>query len=344
MTLLKASRRLSMSLLACALTLTGAALSSCDSLIYDDQGDCSVHYNVSFIYPRDEGFSYHVKSVTLFLVNEGGDVVLTKSESGEALSKPDYTMDMDVAPGTYDIIVWGEGEAAMADHTAFEIGRGSVLQSLTATLPLSGVEGDLYSDKDIRPLFHGMLKSANFPDSYGDIEIGQVELVKDTNVFQILLQSYDGSEIDSADFSFSIEADNSQLAYDNAITSTTPFSYRPWQVTPVMADFEDTSRADDIINGIFAELTTGRLMPGRRPLLVIRRNSDGVDVLRIDLIKYLLMVKGEYNRLLSDQEYLDRLSVFSLVFFLDSDRNWYTAGGIYINGWRVVPPQQEVVG
>lgn len=344
MTLSKASLKLSKALIAGTIALMGVATSSCDSIIYDDQGDCSVHYNVAFIYPRDEGFAYHVKTVSLSLVNKSGEVVLTKTENGEALAQSGYTMALDALPGTYDIVVWGMGDAAMPDHTAFVLGTGSNIQSLTATLPLSGSDGNLYSDKDIRPLFHGMLTDVNLPDTYGYIEVGPVELVKDTNVFQILIQSYDGTAIEPSDFSFTIEADNSELAYNNMVTSTTPFAYRPWQVTPVMAEFEDSSRAGDVINGLLAEMTTGRLMSDRRPTLVLHRNSDGEDVFRIDLIKYLLLVKGEYNRLLTDQQYLDRVSSFTLMFFLDADRNWYTAGGVYINGWRIVPPQQEVIG
>ena len=51
------------------------------------------------------------------------------------------------------------------------------------------------------------------------------------------------------------------------------------------------------------------------------------------------MVKGEYNRAMTDQDYLDRKDSYTMMFFVDADRNWYIAGGVYINGWRIVPPQ-----
>ncbi|WP_304643808.1 FimB/Mfa2 family fimbrial subunit, partial [uncultured Muribaculum sp.] len=83
----------------------------------------------------------------------------------------------------------------------------------------------------------------------------------------------------------------------------------------------------------------GRLIDTRTQRLVVRRNSDGEDIININLIQYLLMVKGEYNRQMSNQEYLDRNDNYSLMFFVDDNRNWYIAGGVYINGWRIVPPQ-----
>ena len=44
---------------------------------------------------------------------------------------------------------------------------------------------------------------------------------------------------------------------------------------------------------------------------------------------------------MTDQEYLDRQDDYSILFFIDASNNWYMAGGIYINSWAVVPPQNE---
>ncbi|MDE6557166.1 MAG: FimB/Mfa2 family fimbrial subunit, partial [Duncaniella sp.] len=50
MTLSTASRFLNKMLLATAVAGMGLTAASCDSLIYDDQGDCSVHYRLTFKY------------------------------------------------------------------------------------------------------------------------------------------------------------------------------------------------------------------------------------------------------------------------------------------------------
>ncbi len=345
----------------------GAALTSCDSAIYDDQGDCTVHYRVTFTYDMNmkfaNAFPHEVKSVTLYVYDSQGALVTSKTDSGSALASPDYFMDIEVLPGKYDLLVWAEGESVMTDHTAFKVESSAQtpMNGLGATLPLDGQDGPvspetgLYVDRDITPLFHGIMRGVDFPDTYGTVVLGPVSLTKDTNVMQVLLQNIDGTPIEESDFDIYITADNNQLNYLNDVVSTTPFGYRPWNITMTSASFDEPdpdavapasnipslygSRAQTEANGLLAELTMGRLMADRRPVLVVRRNTDGTDIIRINLIQYLLMVKGEYNRNMTNQDYLDRKDSYTLMFFVDKDSNWYIAGGVFINGWRVVPPQ-----
>ena len=82
--------------IVCALTLLG-----CDSVIYDGEGDCSVNYRVKFRYDMNlkfaDAFAREVESVTLYLLDGGGRVVWQRTESGEALGKEGYAMEVDVA-------------------------------------------------------------------------------------------------------------------------------------------------------------------------------------------------------------------------------------------------------
>lgn len=341
------------SLIALSAIALAATFSSCDSWINDEEGDCSVHYKVAFSYTMNmayaDAFARQVKSVTLYVVDKSGKVVATKTGSGDALANPGYLMGVDVRPGKYDLLVWAQGESPVTDPTSFQIGTGNNITDLTATLPLvlsvGGPDPDARCSKDIVPLFHGLMTDVDFPDTYGDVTVATVDLTKDTNVFKVLLQSMDGTEIDPGDFSFAIEADNNILSSTNNIISTTPFLYTPWNVTPTSASFDRPqtpapSRADEPVNGLMAELTTGRLMVDRKPILIVNRKTDNTDIIRIDLLQYLLLVKGEYNRLLTNQQYLDRTDSYTLMFFLDADHDLYLQAGIYINGWRVVPPQQ----
>lgn len=332
----------------CSLMLaSGLVFTGCDSLFFDDEGDCSVHYSVPIVftesYDGGDAFVGQVRSVTLYVVDTEGRVVTTQSAAVAGDENESYYMQVDVAPGTYDLLVWGEGESPKADATSFAIGGGTTptqISQLGASLPLSGTDGSLYCDHDIIPLFHGLSTGVVFPDTYGDITVGAVRLTRDTHIFQVLLQSIDGSEIDPEEVSISIEAANAELTYTNAVAPSPTFAYRPWAINQTSASFDQSGRADGDVNGLLGELTTGRLMADSAPALVVRRNSDGIDVIRINLVSYLLMVKGEYNRPLTDQQYLDRMRSHSLMFFLDGDRNWYTAAGVFINGWRIVPPQQ----
>ncbi len=344
-----------------ALLLTfGAALPACDGAIYDDEGDCTVHYRVTFTYDMNmkfaDAFPHEVKSVTLYLFDSNGALVTSKTDSGQQLASPDYYMDIEVLPGKYDMLVWAQGEAAGSDPTAFAIPTASpetAMSAMGATLSLSGESGTvspetgLYVDRDITPLFYGIERSVDFPDTYGTITIGPVDLMKDTNVIQVLLQNTDGTEVEESDFSFYITADNNRLDYLNTVVSDTEFGYRPWSVTMTSATFDEPesapARAQSEANGMLAEFSLGRLMADRTPRLVIRRNTDGIDIIRINLIQYLLMVKGQYNKSMTDQDYLDRQDAYTMMFFVDKDNNWYIAGGVYINGWRIVPPQDATL-
>ena len=95
----------------------------------------------------------------------------------------------------------------------------------------------------------------------------------------------------------------------------------------------ERSRATEI-NAVMAELTIGRMMAAESPILTVRNSEKGEEVLKLPLAKYALLVKGNYNKGMDDQEYLDRQDEYSLTLFLD-DGEWVSAQ-IIINGWRVV--------
>ena len=117
--------------------------------------------------------------------------------------------------------------------------------------------------------------------------------------------------------------------------------YRPWSIVTGNVDVDTQSaavRASDVQVTV-AELTTARLMTDSRPLLVVTNRSNGKKVLSVPIVDYALLVKGNYNKAMGDQEYLDRQDDYTLTFFLDGDNKWYMGAGIYVNSWRVVPPQ-----
>jgi hypothetical protein len=64
-------------------------------------------------------------------------------------------------------------------------------------------------------------------------------------------------------------------------------------------------------------------------------------VLSIPLIEYALLVKGNYNRNMSNQEYLDRQDEYNLTFFLDESGEWISSS-IIVNSWKVVLKNQVI--
>lgn len=147
------------------------------------------------------------------------------------------------------------------------------------------------------------------------------------------------------DFSFYITADNERLEHDNIPVKGETFHHLPWKTTLGEATLEGEDPEDGTVttvSGILAEMHTSRLIAGEKNLLVVHRNSDNKDIIRIPLIDYLLLVKGNY-RAMTDQEYLDRQDEYSLTFFIDKNLNWYREIGIYVNSWHVVPPQDATL-
>ena len=69
--------------------------------------------------------------------------------------------------------------------------------------------------------------------------------------------------------------------------------------------------------------------------------EDNTNIIHVPIIEYFLLEKGERHSQYSDQEYLDRRDDYSALFFIDKEKGWYMAGGIYINSWAIVPPQSN---
>lgn len=330
--------------------IIGFLVSSCDSVIYDPQGDCSVHYSVPIVFKENHYgmnvISAEVNSVTMYVYDAQGGFVLSKTESGEALKEPDYKMELNLLPGRYSMLVWAEGIPSYTPAISFAIDGGdhpADISALSATIPLkTDSDGALYVDEDIVPLYHGYLADIDFPDTYGNVVLPELELMKDTHIINVSLENIDGTEIAPDALTVSIEASNSRLDWRNMPMHGQTFSYRPWYVAQISSERPDELRADgDLtpVTGLFTELTVNRLMTTSKPILVVHRKSDDKDIIRLDLVQFLCMVKGHFPNLVTNQEYLDWTDRHTLSFFIDANLNWYMAAGININGWKVVPPQ-----
>ncbi|MCD8266137.1 MAG: FimB/Mfa2 family fimbrial subunit [Prevotellaceae bacterium] len=350
-------------LLALVSVLCCVAMSSCNDLIYDDENDnCSlrdtigsdtdtigskidtiVSYKVRFTYYYNmkyaDAFAHEVSYVTLYVLDTDGNVVWQKTEEGDALAEEGYMMDVDVAPGTYNLLVW----AGTKDLGSFYIPESTLATDLTCTLNHSySTDGQAYVDTDLDRLFHGWLADAEFPDEAGEHVI-TVDLVKDTNIFHVVLQHTSGSSVDVNKFTFTITDDNGSMDWDNSLLDDERMTYYAWytyqgEAEIYLGDEDDEETGDETratFGAALAELTTARLVKGHSPRLTVTNNETGKTVFSIPIIDYALLVKGYENREMSDQEYLDRQDEYDMVFFLDEGEQWEDSH-IYINSWEVV--------
>ncbi len=345
-------------------------LSACDSVIYDYEGDCEARFQVRFRYDLNmkwaDAFAHEVSHVTLYVVDEDGNVVWRKTEQGGELSDEGYRMDVDVPPGRYSLLAW----CGTDDHGSFVVpGKGiwrgagpgltktttERIEDLACALDCSRDDaGAPYVDMEVDRLFHGYIGPVEFSSEPGTHTI-TLPLVKNTNSVNVVLQHLSGDSVDSDLFTFMITCDNGLMDWDNSLISDTQVTYYAWHTDHVEAGPgpRDTfrpsgpgprnavqsaglgERSAPALSGAVARLTVGRMVKDHPMRLTVLKAATGETVLSVPLIDIALMVKDNYSRNMDDQEYLDRQDEYNLVFFLDESDRWISSS-IYINSWHLV--------
>jgi len=316
-----------------------ASLSCTRSHIFEYEGDCDVYYDIRFKYDYNikyaDAFANEVRSLALYIFDED-DILIEKivTTDKEKLSKEDFHIRLELPAGEYTLLAWGglseeESFDMLADE---EIGRTRIEELQVRMHRAYDDEGRAYSDKDLAPLFHGMmkLKVVSEPGTYTKT----MSLMKNTNVVRIVLNEMSGHAMDSKNFTFEITDHSGLYDYDNTRLDDEAITYKPWYIEEIYADFDERSTRSTNINAVLAELTIGRMMATESPILRVLNSETGEQILRLPLAEYMLLIKGNYHKAMGDQEYLDRQDEYSLTLFLDEGE--WVSSQIVINGWRVV--------
>lgn len=320
------------------------AMTSCDSIFGDNLESCPVmEYRVKFKYDYNlkyaDAFAHEVGSVTLYAFDENGKFVYQSTEQGDMLAEADYTMPVEIQPGDYDLVTWAGLDGEESFSVPVLTPGVSTIDDLNCTMHRNhalnrAADGAAYVDEDLAPLFHGQVKRHKFTRA-STSQIITVPLVKNTNNVRVVLQQLSGEKVNVDEFTFTIQDENGMMNYDNNLLKDEKLTYYAWHTDQGTADMGDqASRTTTSISVAIAELTVGRLVTKNRPVLSIH-NKEGEKVLSIPLIDFALLVKGNYNREMDDQEYLDRQDEYNMTFFLDANNKWISSA-IVINGWKVV--------
>ena len=105
------------------------------------------------------------------------------------------------------------------------------------------------------------------------------------------------------------------------------------------SDIQEQTRAESTHSAALAEFTVARLLTDRQPRLIVRNDLNEV-VASIPLIDYFTMLKGHHTDM-EDQEFLDRQDDYSLVLFLDKNKQWVKTV-IKILSWQMVYQKTEI--
>lgn len=330
--------------------LFGVSLSQGCSTIFESEEDCSVRYLVEFRFTNNimetDAFASKVTSVALFVYDTNGNLVATRTESGSALQREHYMMEIDVQPGTYDLVAW----CGLENNGEFSLPAGPNPATLDQAVCLMAREyaeepDGAVSQKPLTPLYHAMNTNVVFPESegpiFGDVVVSVMDLIKDTNTIRIILTHYNGKAIDPEDFSFSISDDNGKMNFDNSLMTDEMITYREW-TKKEMPSVDTDTKAVNVINSMIAEIDIARLVTTHNPFLTIQARDKSEPVLSLPITNLLLYAKGEARSSMSDQRYLDCQDEYNLVFFIDDENGWYRNAGIYINGWHLMNQGAEI--
>lgn len=341
-----------------AATVLCCLLPSCDNIIYDDEGDCTVTYRVAFRYDRNmkwaDAFPSEVTSVSLYAFDKNGILVWQNSEKGEALSAEDYAMTLDLPAGDYHLLAWCGLDNDGTKAESFSVPEASVgvtrLEEMRCKLSREYDANGAYSKEKLYPLYHGML-DVSLPElTYeGGEYTCTVPLTKDTNHVRIILQHMSGLPVNPEDFTFRIEEENGLMEHDNSLLPDEMITYwahdkQSGSTAMGIDDYPEkgqkpkpsqaSANAVSSISVAIADLTIGRLTMNRKTYLTIH-NPEGEIAARIPLRDYALLLKDGYGHEMTDEDYLDRQDEWTLTFFLDERDKWIGVS-IIINSWRLV--------
>lgn len=338
---------------SCAALL--AMLSSCSSWVNDSEGDCSSAYDVKFKYVHHlkygDAFPYEGESVNLYVFDADDRLAATISEPLTSENAGDFTLRLPASlkPGTYRLLAW----CGVKDNDAFTVNPGARSSDPAHISSHScyfnrNEAGEIHHN--IRNLFHGSAYVTIKADDYG-VKTTTIPLVKDTNIFRIVLQQKDGAKLNPDDFEFTIEYNNGHLDPENYRLPDDNLVYHDFRKEGVTAhlNFPAVSAgsgiegqeitdggSSSVINGVAAEISTGRLFDDNGAVLRVRNLRTNQYVIRaLPVIDLALMTKNFDGYSMPDQEYLDRQARYTMTFLLD-DNNLWTTTQIHINKWFVV--------
>lgn len=309
----------------------GLACSSCER-IYDDLAPCPHGVSLRFVYDYNmlyaNAFPSSVDCLTLYVYDEGGHYVDTRVVTGPELQDENYRMILDLEEGTYRFVAYGGLACGKKSFSLLqEPAAGSRYADLRTALDLGHVSAPVPAQRELHDMFWGELTLAA-AELYSE---GTVKMQKNTNNIRIVLQQLNGRPVHVDDFEFTLTDDNSLFGCDNDLIANGTVTYRPWASGQAVAGAADDGEPVVVA---YSEFSTSRLMTKNAPRLVIRLKADGREIVNIPLNDYLLLLKSDLYARMDAQEFLDRESVWSLVFFLGSDMTWIRTH-IKINDWIV---------
>lgn len=344
-------------------------LTSCEP-IFDSRDECKTGVALAFNYDYHmergaNAFPTNVDCVDVLVFDNAGNYIDKFTETSAALQDRDYRMEIPLPEGQYHFVIYG---GLACENPAFEIAPemhpaarsgAPTKDDIVVTVPTdeNGVSKKILHDTDNRSggLFYGTHNiTITADDLSNQYREETADVMKNTNNITIMLQELSTpDQVDYRNYGFYIVDSNFRLdGYNNPILSTLDEGkvYQPYhsenRTTGYVSDKqpEGPEIPDDArpVQVALVEFSTNRLFEQHYKsarLLVTNKNEldeagNEKTIINVPLIEYLLLSRGRGDGWIkTDQEYLDRQSRWSLMFFLQ--RNVWVNTSISVNSWIV---------
>lgn len=332
-------------------------MTSCNSVLNFDEGDCAYQYKIKFKYDYNmkyaDAFHSQVKTVTLYAFDDKGNYVTQQTNAGDQLKADDYAMTLSVDPGAYHLVTW-----AGLDDQSFAVpllNTSSKLADLTCKTNRETLGSDYNVNHQLASLWHGEMSEATVLSRSRDT-ILTVPLIKDTNILRIVIvQAADANEVASTSraigknsFKYTLKDNNGFMNYDNTLLSDNLLTYNPYflgdsvistrgtdNTSVALKQIVGRATTQENFNAAIAEISTARLLTTQSPTLNITTQDGTISLLPTNsLIKYLALLKETNYSSMAFQEYLDREDHFNMIFFVDKNLQLLNSV-IVINNWII---------
>lgn len=361
-----------------------ATTTSCDSWIYNDEEDCNYYVRFEYDYNLKwaNAFPAEVKSVTLYILDENDNVVLTKSENTSVLADQSYRMQIspdEVEPGRYRLLAWA-GDEEIGSYPKTD---GAKKTDHHRRLERSvNADGEHHHHGEMDRLYHGSLPStlncefakhpANVVDGYcifsdGYRDVFTIPMMKDTNTIRIHLQQMGGQPMPVEKFDFTIVDRNGHMDCENNLARCAEASragcpddhdavitYHPWSLKSGTTDLT-LNGAVTSYGTAMAEFTTSRLMAdNQKDAILSIQNEKGEEIVKIPVLQALLLAKSEYYQdAIGKAEAAGQAQPLSDQEFFDRQDTYnltffldehtrWTNMELYIESWKVVWQENEL--
>ena len=285
-------------------------MASCDS-IREDLPRCELWLEFVFDYNMEyaDAFNPQVKSVDVLVFDSDDKLLFTKSAEVAALvggNRMSLTDELDagnkLAPGT------------------------TTLQQVIVSLKR---ETDVVNF-EFQHLYFGEVVEVDHLPSSTDHKIYPVNLIRDTNRFNLALMGYEENKVNGTQYTFEIQApENAVYSWENEPTGQGPVTYVPYYTGP--------GEISDVV--MSARLNTMRLLnrSGWDYKFIIRDANTEAEVWSYNLMTLLSIARpvSRYDGTeLPFQEYLDRQSEWNLIFtVVEKPGGGFLQIGIVVGNW-----------